>query len=201
LNTSAPRVNPIEKKIGDEEKTAMKKTALLLGMALAALAPQLANAEVFDWNYSGAGVTAFGTLDANHTGNPNEYLINALIGTRNGVTITSFSPPVMSGDATSDNLLYSPAGTTGQLSLVQASGFIYGTSDGNYYNVYNGDSFSPTATAGYDYEYVVNSHLTPGIQITSNGGRFEAATPEPATIMLCGSALAALGLIRRKRIL
>jgi hypothetical protein len=83
----------------------MKKTLRFgVGLALAALLTTVANASlVFDWSYTGSGVTASGTLTTTdtttaltgiHYGNltMSGYQITGITGQRNGVNITGLAP-------------------------------------------------------------------------------------------------------------
>jgi hypothetical protein len=85
----------------------------------------------WEWNYSGAGITASGTFRSNDTPDPNGfYQITAIAGTRNGVAITglyrSGNPIPGNAPFTVSNLI-SP--NDRQLDI---AGFGYSTADSNY---------------------------------------------------------------------
>ncbi|MEH1853987.1 MAG: PEP-CTERM sorting domain-containing protein [Nostoc sp.] len=103
---------------------------------------QTAFALNWNWNYSGTGIAANGTLTTNDT--PNDlgfYLISGITGTRNGETITGLQPagtPIPGNEPFNvDNLI---SLNTQQLT---GDGFGYSTSGGNYSNPFFA-SFLPT---------------------------------------------------------
>ncbi len=114
----------------------MKTLALLFVITLATSVSvfgtmQSASALIWNWNYSGTGITASGTFTTNDT--PDSlgfYLITRITGTRNGESITGLLPagiPIPGNEPFKiDNLIsLNPQQLTGE-------GFGYCTSGGNY---------------------------------------------------------------------
>jgi hypothetical protein len=79
----------------------------LIGIAVMTFAAIPANASIlWDWNYSGSGITASGTFTTGDTPDANgAYLITDITGTRNSETITALQPPGTSIPGTSLSLL------------------------------------------------------------------------------------------------
>jgi len=75
--------------------------------ALSVLACGSARADLFDFSYSGGGITASGTLTATLQSG-NTYLITGITGTNNGSSITGLLAP--NTYYANDNLLFYPAG-------------------------------------------------------------------------------------------
>jgi hypothetical protein len=151
--------------------------------------PAAASATLFNFDYSGLGVTASGTLTADLT-SPGTYNITAISGTRNGDAITSFATggptSFVYGDAAIDNVLLVPQ-NPGFLSYTMNSGFVFGTTAGEFNPYYDGNS-------GKYYEYKLNSGSIPGIEIGFNA----APVPIPAAIWLLGTGLVGLFGVRRR---
>ncbi|MHC5861066.1 PEP-CTERM sorting domain-containing protein [Nostoc sp.] len=121
---------------------ALSAVALTTVSGLAFGKMQTASALNWNWNYSGTGIAANGTLITNDT--PNDlgfYLISGITGTRNGETITGLQPagtPIPGNEPFNvDNLI---SLNTQQLT---GDGFGYSTSGGNYSNPFFA-SFLPT---------------------------------------------------------
>ncbi|MEH2060009.1 MAG: PEP-CTERM sorting domain-containing protein [Nostoc sp.] len=128
----------------------MKNLALLSATILATASGlffgtmQTASALSWNWNYSGTGIAAKGTLTTNDT--PNDlgfYLISGITGTRNGEIITGLQPagtPIPGNEPFNvDNLI---SLNTQQLTT---DGFGYSTSGGNYSSPFFA-SYLPTPT-------------------------------------------------------
>ncbi|MEH2062654.1 MAG: PEP-CTERM sorting domain-containing protein [Nostoc sp.] len=128
----------------------MKNLALLSATILATASGlffgtmQTASALSWNWNYSGTGIAANGTLTTNDT--PNDlgfYLISGITGTRNGEIITGLQPagtPIPGNEPFNiDNLI---SLNTQQLTT---DGFGYSTSGGSYSSPFFA-SYLPTPT-------------------------------------------------------
>jgi hypothetical protein len=163
------------------------------------LLPGLAMADTYDFNFTyvdtltnGTVIDTTGQLGATLVAG-NEYQITSITGDRNGVAITGLVGPGLVGDINVDDLLYVPADSpNGYLSDSSSnSGFGFTTADGNSYTPY----FSPSD--GNTYEYVGGSGAVPGAQIDLSVTA--TATPEPASFLLIGGGMAAIGLLRRRK--
>ena len=161
------------------------------------LLPTLAMADDYDFNFTyvdtatdGTIVTTTGVLGTSLVSG-DEYTINSIWGERNGVAITGLLGPGSVDDFIVDNLLFVPAESpNGFLSNSGTqSGFAFSTADGNAYNPY----FSPSS--GDTFEYVAGSGAVPGTQIDLQ----VTATPEPASFLLIGGGMAAIGLLKRRK--
>ena len=123
----------------------MKKHILACAVAVTAACAFGGGAQaftVFDWSYSGVGITAGGTLTASDTGVPsfytcpdcnngNAWLVSAITGTRNGITITGLVAPL--GFAGNDNVIFPDA------PYLDWAGVAYTVLGGVDYNVYSGN--------------------------------------------------------------
>lgn len=115
-------------------------------------------AQALSWNfsYSGTGVTAQGILTTDGTDyNQNQYLVTAISGTRNGVTITGLLP---SGTyASNDNLLF-PSSPN----VVTGGGISYDLGSGNFVNLSSPESgvlFEVAQSSGA--QQITNASLSP----------------------------------------
>ena len=105
-----------------------------------------ANATVFDWSYSGGGVSASGTLDATDAGG-GVYDVTSITGVRDGVSIAG-----LTSYAGSDNLVYNPG------PYVDYPGLAYTDSSGFAYNVY----YDTSLTNSYECGHVGYCEIGPG---------------------------------------
>ncbi len=96
---------------------------------------QTASALMWNWNYSGSGITASGTFTTNDT--PDDlgfYLIEEITGVRNGETITGLQPtgtPIPGNEPFEVNNLIRQGAEQ-----LTSDGFGYSTSEGNFSNPY-----------------------------------------------------------------
>ena len=155
--------------------------------AVAVGAAPVSGSTVWDWHYSGSGITAsgtFATADSPDAGGG--YLITGIAGTRNGVTITALQSPGTSipGNEpyTVDDLVFPGPGPQ-----LTSHGFGFATSDGNYSNPFYA-GFLPTP--GY-----LEFFSMPGVGHTELSVMFSATpVPEPGTSALVFGVLALAGL-------
>lgn len=193
----------LSRKGADRYDMRLQTLPALLGAIL--LMPSLAMSAgvlVFDWAYSGNGVTAFGKLSADPAElPPGEYLVTDFQGVRNGNPITNFFANTCSGgpgcistfpDATVDNLLYyRGAGAAEQINV----GIIYTTVDGSF-NIYYNDPSYGFGGFSQDYEYTIDSRVIPGAFINlfvaypepPGGNANSSVVPEPAAWLTALSA-------------
>ncbi len=158
----------------------MLKTSALsavLVASLAAAAPARASL-LWDWTYSGSGVSADGTFTTADTADGSGfYQIAGITGERNGVAITALQP---AGTAIPQNEPYAVdnlvSATDPQLT---GNGFGYALADGTYANPFWGGTSS--------YEFFSD----PGNATTSEPTvTFTASiVPEPTSIALLGMGL------------
>ena len=168
-----------------------------LGCAVTALAAILftsapaLSSTLWEWRYSGSGVTASGTLTTvNSPDRSGGYLITGITGTRGKETVTGLQPAGTSIPGNQpyivDNLVYRDSGP--QLTV---HGLGFSTSSGNYSNIFYAD-FLPTP--GY-----LEFFSTPpfgGSDHTELPVQFSAtpeSVPEPASFALTLIALAIAG--------
>lgn len=152
---------------------------------------------VWNWSYSGSGITASGTFTTlEKPGANGGYLITGITGTRDGKTITGLQPAGTSipGNEpyTVDDLVFLGPGPQ-----LTSHGFGFSISNGTYSNPFYAD-FLPVP--GY-LEFFSN----PGVGHSELPVQFSAtpvSVPEPATYALAFGALAVVlftpGVFRRR---
>lgn len=161
--------------------------ALMLTTAAATAASTLWN-----WDYSGSGITAGGTFSTGESPDgKGGYLITGITGTRNGKTITGLQAPGTSipGNEpyTVDDLVFLGPGPQ-----LTSHGFGFSTSDGNYSNPFYSD-FLPTPGYLEFFSTPPFKDRGPGFGHSELPVQFSAAPvsiPEPATYALVFGALA-----------
>ena len=94
-------------------------------MSLLLFGPLSANADTFNWSYSGSGFSGSGQLDATFVSG-SEWLVTSISGISDGSVITGLLPVGASGN---DNLLFFPNGTLTSSSpnLVDDKGIAWST--------------------------------------------------------------------------
>jgi hypothetical protein len=167
------------------------------GIAVLVLTALPANASIlWDWSYSGSGITAIGTLTTVDTPNgEGGYVITGITGIRNREIVTGLQPagtPIPGNEPFAvDNLIF--AGPGPQLT---GDGFGFSTSGGNYSNPFYAD-FLPTSGYLEFFSTAPFTSGTPGPADSELAVEFSATpvtTPEPAgdVVVLGGLALVAL---------
>jgi hypothetical protein len=160
--------------------------SLFAGIALTATAHA---STLWNWSYTGSGITSSGTFTTVSAPNANGgYLITGITGTRNGKAITRLQPPGTSIPGNEpykvDDLVFQGSGPQ-----LTSHGFGFATADGNYSNPFYAD-FLPTPS-------YLEFFSMPGVGHTELPIAFSAtvSTPEPATyVMVFGALIAMSGL-------
>src|SRR5438309_1619096 len=111
-------------------RSSLSFTVLALLAANALGGSAVAASTLWKWNYSGAGITAAGTFTATDTPDTNDgFLITAITGTRNGITVTGLQPTgtAIPGNEpfAVDNLIFLGPGPQ-----LTKNGFGFSTADG-----------------------------------------------------------------------
>jgi len=165
----------------------------LVAFATTALTTTTAAASIlWQWNYSGSGITANGTFTtAESPDGSGGYLITDITGTRNGTAITGLQPPGTSipGNQpyTVDDLVFLGPGPQ-----LTSHGFGFSLADGTYANPFYAD-FLPTPGYLEFFSTPPFTGGTPGPGSSELPVQFSAtpvSVPEPATFGLIFVALA-----------
>jgi len=93
---------------------------------------------LWDWSYSGPGVTADGTFTTGNTATAGYYQITGITGVRDGSAIIALEP---AGDAIPQNAGYPVDNLITAAGLLTGNGFGYETANGDYANPYDYDGF------------------------------------------------------------
>jgi hypothetical protein len=135
---------------------------------------------LWDFTFTAGGDSASGTLTTDDLSS-GSYQITDVSGTFDGTNITGLAPTGQGPDST-DNLLY-PAPD-----FLDQSGFAFDLAGGGPETIYG-----PESSFFFDY---------PDANSGGHSGTFSASLaplPEPASAGLVASAIAAIGLLRRRR--
>jgi len=168
-------------------------------LAIAASAFTLPGATLWDWAYTGLGISAHGTFTTADTPDANgAFLITSISGERNGVAISGLQPPgtAIPGNEpfAVDDLVLPGAGP--QLTV---DGFGFSTADGDFANPFFADFMSPP---GY-LEFFSTAPFTDAGQGATDSEvvvQFTATpVPEPASSLLIVTAIVIGGYQYRRR--
>jgi hypothetical protein len=162
------------------------KFAMSTFVAIVIAAAPASSSTLWDWHYSGSGITASGTFTTYDTPSASGgYLITSITGTRNGQLISVLQVPGTSipGNEpyTVDDLVFPGPGPE-----LTSHGFGFATADGDYSNPFYAD-FLPTP--GF-----LEFFSMPGVGHTELPVTFSATpVPEPGTSALVFGALGLIG--------
>lgn len=172
-------------------RPSLARTAATLAVAALLTAPAAQADQLWNWSYSGSGVSAGGTLTTSDTADASgHYSVLGITGQRNGVSITGLFPtgsaiPGNEGYPV-DNLL--AAGSSAQFS---EHGLGYTLADGSYANPY----WALWATPDQYYEV----HTGPGYFEAPISFSATPAVPEPGAVAMMALGLAFVAGVRRRR--
>ncbi len=160
---------------------------LTLALVLCVFSATASFADTFAWSYTGEGVNASGTFTTDPISG-GTYLITGITGQRNGEIITGLST---FGGA--DNLLFP---VFAYFDILGLSYF----ADGVAYNLYGTGQF-PGPGVG---EVPIELHLEPdgqniNIELATLTVTRLGEVPEPSSVLLVSSGLAAAAALRRRR--
>jgi hypothetical protein len=172
---------------------------MVLGLMTAGTTESADASLLWDWSYSGPGISAQGTFTTVDT--PDSlgfYLITGITGVRNGEIITGLQPagtPIPGNEPYDvDNLV-----RAGTIQLTK-NGFGYSTSGGNHANPFFADFFSPPVYLEFFSSPPFSGSGSVGPEDSELEIRFSATpVPEPDTAVLMGACCAVLILARRGR--
>jgi hypothetical protein len=158
------------------------RVLVLFAMVILLASAQSAYADQFNFSFSGSGLSASGifTTDPESGGS---FLVTSILGTQNGLAMTLLAPGAY---ASNDNLLFP---NFPQLDLSGIS-FLSGTTDYNIYFLSGGSVYMSCN------DVADGACFAPaGVPITFTA----SPVPEPSSLILFGSGLAAIaGAMRRK---
>lgn len=178
-----------------------RRFALAAFATIALTATPATASKLWNWDYSGSGITAHGTFATVESPNPNGgYLITGITGTRNGKTITGLQAPGTSipGNEpyTVDNLVFLGPGPQ-----LTSHGFGFAISGRDYSNPFYAD-FLPTpkyleffSMPPFKSGAVAFDHTELPVQFSAT----PVPIPEPASYALVFGALAVASVRSRSK--
>jgi hypothetical protein len=149
---------------------------------------------LWDWRYTGTGITARGTLTTtSRTNADGYYLISGITGSRNGEAITGLES---AGDAIPGNPGFPVDNLISRSGQLTANGFGYETADGNFANPFYANFLTPAT-----YQEVYTQPASSGfseLPIAFRAARVPGVTVATAAPGIPGDALS-LDVIRSPR--
>ena len=156
---------------------------LTMAAVLVLQAPLAKAALTWNWTYSGAGISAAGTLTTSDKPDLDGYYqILAIAGTDNGVTITGLQP---TGTAIPGN---EPYAVDNLLSVTAPQLTIHGLG----FSLANGEYANPFHNGSSYFEYLSSPPYTTGAEVEMPISFTAIIVPEPSSIGIMLAALAAL---------